>query len=39
MVTGIKKWKTLTKHISRECKCKIDETKCKPNQIQNNDKC
>ena len=32
MVTGINEWKTLTKHISCECKCKFDKTKCKSNQ-------
>ena len=31
--------KTLTRHISCECKCKFDETKCKSNQLWNNDKC
>ena len=27
MVTGINEFKTLTKHISCECKCKFDERK------------
>ena len=33
------KQKTLTKHISRECKCKLDGTKCSSNQWWNNNKC
>ena len=34
------KWiKTLTKHISCECKCKFDGTKCKSYQWWNNNKC
>ena len=28
IVIGINESKTLTKHISCECKCKLDETKC-----------
>ena len=39
MITGINKWKTLTKHISCECKCKFDGKKCNLNEIWNNDKC
>ena len=39
MITGINESKTLTKHISCECKCKFDVTKCKSNQWWNNDKC
>ena len=39
MMTGINESKTLTKHVSCECKCKFDETKCKSNQWWNNDKC
>ena len=31
MITGINESKRLTKHISCECKCKFDETKCKSN--------
>ena len=31
--------KTLTKHISCECKCKFDGTKCDSNQWWNNGKC
>ena len=32
MITGINESKTLTKHISCECECKFDGTKCKSNQ-------
>ena len=32
MTTGINESKTLTKHISCECKCKFDGTKFKSNQ-------
>ena len=39
MIRGINESKTLTKHISHECKCRFDETKCKSNQCWNNDKC
>ena len=39
MITGINEWKTLTKHISCECKYKFDGIKCYSNQKQNNDKC
>ena len=39
MVTGINESKTLTKHISSECKCKFDGTKCKSKQRWNNYKC
>ena len=39
MITGINESKTLTKHISCECKCKLDETKCKSKQWWNNNKC
>ena len=28
MITGINELKTLTKHISCKCKCKLDGTKC-----------
>ena len=38
MITGINESKTLTKHISCECKCKFDGTKCNSNQWWNNDK-
>ena len=31
MVTGINEWKTLPKHISSKCKCKLDGTKCNSN--------
>ena len=39
MVTGINESKTLTKHISCECKYKFDGMKCKSNQWWNNKKC
>ena len=39
MITGLNESKTLTKHISCECKCKLDEAKCKSNQWWNNNKC
>ena len=32
MITGINESKTLRKHISCECKCNFDGTKCKSNQ-------
>ena len=38
MITGINESKTLTKHISCQCKCKFDGTKCKSNKWWNNDK-
>ena len=37
MITGINESKTLTKHISRECKCRFDGRKCNSNQWSNND--
>ena len=39
MITGINESKTLTKHISCECKCKFDGRKCNSNQKWNNNKC
>ena len=39
MITGINKWKKLTRDILCECKCKSDGTKCNSNQYWNNDKC
>ena len=39
MITRINESKTLTKHMSRECKCKLDGTKCNSNQQWNNDIC
>ena len=39
MITGRNKSKTLTKHISYECKCKFYKTKWNSNQLPNNDKC
>ena len=38
MITGINESKRLTKHISCKCKCKFRETKCKSNQLWNNNK-
>ena len=39
MITFINELETLTKHISCECECKLDGTKCNLNQWCNNDKC
>ena len=39
MITGIKQSKTLTKHLSCECKCKRDGRKCNSNRQWNKDKC
>ena len=39
MITGINEQKTLTKHISCQCKCKFIGRKCNSNQNWNNDKC
>ena len=39
MITGINESKTLTMHISCECKCKFDGRKCNSDQWWNNDKC
>ena len=39
MITRINESKTLTKHMSCECKCKLDGTKCNSNQQWNNDIC
>ena len=39
MITGINELKTLTKHISCECKCKFDGRKCNSDQWWNNEKC
>ena len=38
MITGINESKVLTKHISCECKCTFDGTKCNLNQWSNNNK-
>ena len=38
MITGTNELKTLAKHISCECKCKFDGTKCNSNQWWNNSK-
>ena len=32
MITGINESKTLTKHISSDCKCRFDGTKCNSDQ-------
>ena len=37
MITGINESKTLTKHMSCECKCKFDGIKCNSDQWWNND--
>ena len=39
IITRINESKTLTKHISCECKCKFDGRKCNSDQQCNNDKC
>ena len=39
MITGINDSKTLTKHISCECKCRFDGRKCSSDQRRSNDKC
>ena len=39
MITGINESKTLTMHISYECKCKSDGRKCNSDQWWSNDKC
>ena len=39
MITVINEWQTLTKHLSCECKCKFDGTKCRSNQWWNYNKC
>ena len=38
MIKGINESRTLTKHISCECKCKYDGTNCNSDQWWNNDK-
>ena len=39
VITGINELKILTRHISCECKCKFEGTKCNSNQKGNNDRC
>ena len=39
MITEINEPKTLTKHISCECKFKFHEKKCNSDKCVNNDKC
>ena len=38
MIAGINESKTLTKHISFECQCKLGDRKCNSNQKWSNDK-
>ena len=38
MITRTNESKTLTKHMSCECKCKFDRTKCNSNKWWNNNK-
>ena len=38
-IKGINESKTIRKHISCECKCNFDRTKCNSNQWWNKDKC
>ena len=39
IITGINESKTLTKHISCKCKCRLHARKCNSDQWWNNDKC
>ena len=39
IITVINEWKTLTRHISCECKCKFEKRKCNFDQWWNNNKC
>ena len=39
MIKGINESKTITKHISYECRCGVDGRKCSPIQKWNNGKC
>ena len=39
LITVINESKTPTKHISCECKCKLNGKKCNSDQCVNNDKC
>ena len=39
MITGIHESKTLTKHMSRKCKCRFDGRKFNPDQWWNNSRC
>ena len=39
MITEINESKTLTKHISCECKCRFNRTKCSSDQWWNDDNC
>ena len=37
MITRIKEANTLIRHISCDCKCKVDSTRCNLNQKWNNE--
>ena len=39
IITGINESKTLTKHVSCECKCKFNVKKCNSNQKRKNKNC
>ena len=39
MITGIHESKTLTKHMSRKCKCRFDGKKFNSDQWWNNSRC
>ena len=39
MIIGTNEFKTLTEHISCECKYRFDGKKCNSDQWSNNDKC
>ena len=39
IISGINESKTLTKHITSECECKLDSRKCNPHQKWNKDNC
>ena len=39
MITGINESKTLTKHITYECKCRFDGRKCNSDEWWKKDKC
>ena len=38
LISGMNESKTLTKHISWECKCRFDEKKCNSDQWSNSNK-
>ena len=39
MIKGINESTALSKHVSYECRCKFDGSKCNASQKWNNDKC